>query len=232
MFWGVGKIRGASTAMCCQGLHAVQTLLQSVNQSTGQNEFEPEGWNNQELESRTCGVLGRCENRTEWIWAIRNLYAKGKQQVYDSFAPWSLVCLSGNISSNYCLWWHHPVQYYLASGVCCYMFILGVDAGNGMMESTKSSSIKGVYLNHHATGNRQPLHRLREAKVRAHLPAGAETGRKMGKWRKGQLGFWMLKGVCIRMHKKTTIWRPCMLAAIGSRALLLSNSFEEIKLYK
>lgn len=144
------------------------------------------------------------KNRTEWIWKIWNLYAKGKQQVYDSFAPWSLVCLSGKYSSNYCLWWHHPVQYYLASGVCCYMFILGLDPGNGMISINKGIFIKGECLNQHATGNHD---------IMTPSPVERSQGQSSSSSR-----------CCLRVER----WGHHG----GGRALLLSNSFEEIKLYK
>ena len=156
MFWGVGKIRGASTASllpgpsCCADAAAI-----------GESEHWTKRVRARGVKQRWAGIknlwcfgkMWKTEQNEFWKYEMCMLRVSNKFMTCF-FAPWSLVCLSGKYSSNYCLWWHHTYKY-LASGVCCYMFILGLDAGNGMMESTKASSIKGVP---YSPCHRQPWH--------------------------------------------------------------------------
>lgn len=115
----------------------------------------------------------------------------------------------------------------------------------GWFPSTKASSSKDC-LNQHATGNhdimtpspveRSQSWRIDDFMVKVSLQSSGLlflgqsssssrcwNGSKDGEMTGRQLGFWMLKGVCIKIHKKTTIWRPCMRAAIWPTEAELSS---------
>lgn len=184
MFWGVGKIRGASTASllpgpsCCADAAAI-----------GESEHWTKRVRARGVKQRRAGIknlscfgkMWKTEQNEFGKYEICMLRVSNKFMTCF-FAPWSLVCLSGKYSSNYCLWWHHPVQYDLASGVCCYMFILGVDAGNGMMESTKSSSSKEYTLitTPQATMTSWPLHLVERSQGQSSSSSRCGNGSKDG----------------------------------------------------
>lgn len=221
MFWGVGKIRGASTASllpgpsCCADAAAI-----------GESEHWTKRVRARGVKQRRAGIknlscfgkMWKTEQNEFGKYEICMLRVSNKFKTCF-FAPWSLVCLSGKYSSNYCLWWHHPVQYYLASGVCCYMIYVYSRSwcwkwDDGINKGT--SSIKGVPWHHHATGNHdimtpspgweKPRSELIFQQVRKRVE-------RWGHQRGGSLVFGCF-GSVHKIHKKTTIWRPCMLAAI------------------